>query len=48
MRLFLCLLLDRPFYEMEVFEHANLSLYKVRLTADKAVLEVANDRSHLD
>ena len=48
MRLFLCLLLDRPFSEMEVFEHANLSLYKVRLTTDKAILEVANDRSHLD
>lgn len=48
MRLFLCLLLDRPFSEMEAFEHANLSLYKVRLSGEKAVLELANDRSHLD
>jgi broad specificity phosphatase PhoE len=48
MRLFLCLLLDRPFSEMEAFEHANLSLYKVRLIGNKAVLELANDRSHLD
>lgn len=48
MRLFLCLLLDRPFSEMETFEHANLSLYKVRLSGTKAVLELANDRSHLD
>lgn len=48
MRLFLCLLLDRPFSEMENFGHENLSLYKVRLTAGKAVLELANDRSHLD
>ena len=47
MRLFLCLLLQRPYAEMEAFEHDNLSLYKLRLTDDQHVLLIRNDRSHL-
>jgi phosphoserine phosphatase len=48
MRLFLCLLLDRPFSEMDRFEHENLSLYKVQLGRAGGKLLLANDRSHLE
>lgn len=47
MRLLLCLLLDRPYCEMDDFEHDNLSLYKVQLNARGNVLLLHNDRSHL-
>ena len=47
MRLFLCLLLKRPFAEMEDFEHDNLSLYKLRLHNEGHQLLIRNDRSHL-
>lgn len=47
MRLFLCLLMNRPFSEMEDFEHDNLSLYKVALNPKGNSLLLRNDRSHL-
>ncbi len=48
MRLFLCLLMDRPFSEMEDFEHDNLSLYKLELHPKENTLLLRNDRSHLE
>ena len=47
MRLFLCVLLGRPFSEMEHFEHDNLSLYKLALHPRGNTLLLRNDRSHL-
>lgn len=47
MRLFLCLLMDRPFSEMETFEHDNLSLYKMVLHDKGNSMLLRNDRSHL-
>lgn len=47
MRLFLCLLLERPYCEMDDFEHDNLSLYKLHLREDGNELVLRNDLSHL-
>lgn len=47
MRLILCLLLQRPYSEMDDFEHDNLSLYKLALKENGNELLIANDRSHL-
>jgi probable phosphoglycerate mutase len=48
MRLLLCLLLNRPYSEMDDFEHDNLSLYKLQLKEVGNELLLRNDRSHLD
>lgn len=48
MRLFLCILLDLPFSEMERFEHQNLSLYQLELGANTARLVKSNDLGHLN
>jgi len=47
MRLFLCQLLQRPFSEMDHFEHSNLSLYQLSYTAGHWALLKANDTTHL-
>lgn len=47
MRLFLCLLLNRPFSDMDQFEHSNLSLYQLGFSAGKWQLLKANDTAHL-
>jgi broad specificity phosphatase PhoE len=47
MRLFLCLLTDRPLTEMEGFPHQNLILYKVAYDGDKFEIIDANNALHL-
>mgnify|MGYP001627175598 CR=1 FL=1 len=47
MRLFLCQLLQRPFSDMDSFEHSNLSLYQLRFEAGLWKLLKANDTAHL-
>lgn len=47
MRLFLCQLLERPFSEMDHFEHSNLSLYQLRYAAGNWTLLKSNDTAHL-
>lgn len=47
MRLFLCVALNRPYCEMDDFEHQNLSLYKLELTEQGAKLLLNNDLQHL-
>jgi probable phosphoglycerate mutase len=47
MRLLLCLLLGRPYAEMDQFEHSNLSLYQLSYSAGQWTLLKANDTAHL-
>lgn len=47
MRLLLCLLLNRPYSQMDDFEHDNLSLYKLALKPSGNELLLRNDRTHL-
>ena len=49
-RILLTLLLERPLYEMDTFNHANLCLYKLTYDYDTAkfTVEIACDVSHLD
>jgi broad specificity phosphatase PhoE len=48
-RILLTLLLERPLYEMDTFDHANLCLYKLTYdyTTSKFTIELACDVSHL-
>ena len=48
-RILLTLLLERPLYEMDAFDHANLCLYKLTYdyTTSKFTIELACDVSHL-
>lgn len=48
MRLFLCLLTDRPLYEMDKFPHTNTTLYKLKYDGRKFELFNFNDTSHLN
>ena len=47
MRLFLCLLTNRPIAEMTAFPHQNTTLYKVELTGDQFVITAFNNTDHL-
>lgn len=49
-RILLTLLLERPLYEMDTFDHANLCLYKFTYDYDtsKFTVEIACDISHLE
>jgi broad specificity phosphatase PhoE len=49
-RILLTLLLERPLYEMDTFDHANLCLYKLTYDYDtsKFTVEIACDVSHLE
>lgn len=47
MRLFLCLLTNRPIAEMTEFPHQNTTLYKVELTGDEFVVTEFNNTNHL-
>lgn len=47
MRLFLCLLTNRPIAEMTEFPHQNTTLYKVELTGDQFVIKEFNNTDHL-
>ena len=47
MRLFLCLLTERPLYQMESFPHTNTTLYKVRFDGEKFQILEFNNTDHL-
>nr|WP_121273114.1 histidine phosphatase family protein [Pedobacter schmidteae] len=47
MRLFLCLLTNRPIAEMTEFPHQNTTLYKVELTGEEFVITEFNNTNHL-
>jgi len=47
MRLFLCILLNKPLTEMETFPHQNLVLYKVTWDGDKYEIIDFNNANHL-
>ncbi|MDB5137480.1 MAG: histidine phosphatase family protein [Mucilaginibacter sp.] len=47
MRLFLCILLNKPLTEMENFPHQNLVLYKVTWDGDKYAIVDFNNAAHL-
>jgi phosphoserine phosphatase len=47
MRLFLCLLTNRPISEMTEFPHQNTTLYKAELTGDQFVITEFNNTDHL-
>ncbi|MDH5599220.1 MAG: histidine phosphatase family protein, partial [Cyclobacteriaceae bacterium] len=48
MRILLCNLLNYPLCEMDVFEHTNLCLYKLRYTGTMCTVELFNETSHLE
>ncbi len=47
MRLFFCLLIDIPLYEMEKFPHTNTTLYKVEYDGEKFRIVEENNTDHL-
>ncbi|TAE04097.1 MAG: histidine phosphatase family protein [Bacteroidetes bacterium] len=47
MRIFLCLLLEKPLIYMDKFKHENLCLYVLRYRRGKFELELENDHKHL-
>ncbi|MNW20395.1 hypothetical protein D3C71_2207820 [compost metagenome] len=47
MRLFLCLLMNKPIAEMTEFPHQNTTLYKVELTDGQFVITAFNNTDHL-
>ena len=47
MRLFLCLLTNRPIAEMTEFPHQNTTLYKVELSGNQFVITEFNNTDHL-
>lgn len=46
-RILLCYLLNYPLKSMDMFEHANLCLYKLNFSGTMFNVELYNDRSHL-
>lgn len=48
MRLILCLLLNKPFSDMEEFPHSNTTLYRLQLDGKTFTLLEANNTSHLE
>jgi broad specificity phosphatase PhoE len=47
MRLFMCILLNKPLTEMESFPHQNLVLYKVSWDGTKYEIVEFNNANHL-
>ena len=47
MRLFLCLLTNRPLLEMDSFPHANTTLYKLEYDGDRFTILDFNNTNHL-
>jgi broad specificity phosphatase PhoE len=47
MRLFLCLLMDYPLYEMDRFPHQNTTLYKLKYDGEKFEILEFNNTDHL-
>jgi probable phosphoglycerate mutase len=47
MRIFLCLLMQKPIEEMDAFGHGNLSLYRLRIDNGKIMLLENNNTDHL-
>jgi broad specificity phosphatase PhoE len=47
MRLFMCLLMDRPLYDMDKFPHQNTTLYKLIYDGSKFRIEDFNNTDHL-
>lgn len=47
MRLFLCMLMDRPLNEMESFPHSNTTLYKLRYDGSRFEILAFNNTDHL-
>lgn len=48
MKSFLCLLLNRPLTQMEIFQHSNLCLYALQHVQNEFQLLQSNDVSHLE
>ena len=48
MRILICWLLGYSLSKMDMFEHANLGLYKLTYTGSMFSLDIANETSHLD
>jgi probable phosphoglycerate mutase len=46
MRLFLCLLMNLPLYEMEKFPHTNTTLYKLKYDGEKFHILESNNTQH--
>jgi len=47
MRLILCMLLNKPFSDMEEFPHSNTTLYRLQFDDEKFTLLDSNNTSHL-
>lgn len=48
MRLILCILLNKPFSDMEDFPHSNTTLYRLQFDGEKFTLLDSNNISHLE
>mgnify|MGYP003582504336 FL=1 len=48
MRLILCMLLNKPFSDMEEFPHSNTTLYRLQFDDEKFTLLDSNNTSHLE
>ena len=48
MRLILCILLNKPFSDMEEFPHSNTTLYRLKFDDKKFTLLDSNNTSHLE
>ncbi len=48
MRLILCILLNKPFSDMEEFPHSNTTLYRLKFDDEKFTLLDSNNTSHLE
>ncbi|WP_343532316.1 histidine phosphatase family protein [Pedobacter sp.] len=48
MRLILCILLNKPFSDMEEFPHSNTTLYRLQFDGEKFTLLDSNNTSHLE
>lgn len=47
MRILLCLMLNYPLQNMDIFEHGNLCVYAITYTGSMFVIDRFNDQSHL-
>ena len=48
MRIFLCLMLNYPLQNMDIFDHKNLALYRLNYTGSVFNMELYNNVAHLD
>ena len=48
MRLILCILLNKPFSDMEEFPHSNTTLYRLKFDDEKFTLLDSKNTSHLE